>query len=51
MYRIIGGDGRQSGPVDANEIRNWIFVSWPLTMLPLMFLYDDLFGSSQPKAV
>jgi hypothetical protein len=27
-----------------------VFVTWPWTMLALVFLYDDLFGSNQPKA-
>ena len=27
-----------------------VFVTWPWTMLALVFLYDDLFGSSEPKA-
>ena len=26
------------------------FITWPWTMLALVYLYDDLFGSSQPKA-
>ena len=27
-----------------------VFVTWPWTMLALVFLYDDLFAPSQPKA-
>jgi TM2 domain-containing membrane protein YozV len=62
MYKIIGGDGREYGPVSADQLRQWVTegranattrvqgegtAEW----IPLSTLFPEMFGVAAPPVV
>jgi len=62
MYKIIGGDGREYGPVSADQLRQWVTegransttrvqgegtTDW----IPLLTLFPEMFGVAAPPVV